>query len=112
MKLTKIVIKDLTDYIPQFLGSRFYTTYLSPKIVHDEGYIIDFTGCTYLGWGFMRDLYIINKYRGGLVVTGLGDEMLNGLFKFWRSMRDGSSTYKDPKVNFEDKSNLIEGIFD
>lgn len=112
MKLTRIVIKDLTDYAPEFLGSRFYTTYLSPKIVHDEGYIIDFTGCKYLGWGFMRDLYIINKYRGGLVVTGLSAEMLDGLFKFWKGMRDGSSTCSDTKVNFEDRSNLTEGIFD
>ena len=112
MKLTRIVIKDLTDYVPEFLGSRFYTTYLSPKIVHEEGYIIDFTGCKYLGWGLMRDLYIVNKYRGGLVVTGLSAEMLDGLFKFWKVMRDESSALSDSKVNSEDRSNLIEGIFD
>lgn len=112
MKLTKIVIKDLTDYVPQFLGSRFYTTYLSPKIVHDEGYIIDFTGCTYLGWGFMRDLYIINKYRGGLVVTGLGSDMLNGLLKFWNHIRNGSGLKKQEDIVIIDRRNLKDHIFD
>jgi len=112
MKLTKIVIKDLTDYVPEFLGSRFYTTYLSPKIVHDEGYIIDFTGCKYLGWGFMRDLYIINKYRGGLVVTGLNDEMLYGLLKFWDHMRNDNGITKQRESVIIDRRNLKDHIFD
>lgn len=112
--MTRINLRDLSEYLPEFIGGSFYTEYISPKIVNDDGYIIDFSGCKYLGWGVMRDLYIINKYRGGLVVTGLGDEMLNGLFKFWRGMKDGSisSKCKDLKVNFEDRSNLTEGIFD
>lgn len=112
MKLTKIVIKDLTDYVPEFLGGSFYSKFLSPKIVHDEGYIIDFTGCTYLGWGFMRDLYIINKYRGGLVVTGLNYEMLNCLLKFWNSIRNGNELPKHEDIVIIDRRNLKDHIFD
>jgi len=106
MKLTRIAIKDLTDYVPEYLGGSFYTTYLSPKIVHDEGYIIDFTGCTLLGWGFMRDLYIINKYRGGLVVTGLNSYMLYGLLKFWDHMRNDNGISKKENIVKIDRRNL------
>ena len=112
MKLTRIAIKDLTDYVPEYLGGSFYSECLSPKIVHDEGYIIDFTGCKYLGWGFMRDLYIINKYRGGLVVTGLGDEMLNGLLKFWDQMRNDNGIFKKEDIVIIDRRDLKDHIFD
>lgn len=112
MKLTRIIIKDLTDYVPEYIGGSFYTTYLSPKIVNDNGYIIDFSGCKYLGWGVMRDLYIINKYRGGLVITGLGNEMLNGLFKFWDHMRNESGLKKQEDIVIIDRRNLKDHIFD
>ena len=112
--MIRINLRDLSEYLPEFIGGSFYTKYISPKIVNDNGYIIDFSGCKYLGWGVMRDLYIINKYRGGLVITGLSQEGIKILFLFWKSMRDG--IYPDRrdglKVNIEDRSNLTEGIFD
>ena len=112
--MIKINLRDLSDHLPEFIGSSFYTKYISPKIVNDNGYIIDFSGCKYLGWGLMRDLYIINKYRGGLVITGLGPEGIKILFLFWKSMRDGSylNRMDGPEINFEDRSNLTECIFD
>ena len=110
--MIRINLRDLSDHLPEFIGSSFYTKYISPKIVNDNGYIIDFSGCRYLGWGFMRDLYIINKYRGGLVVTGLGDEMLNGLFKFWDHIRNGSGLKKQEDIVITDRRNLKDHIFD
>ena len=109
--MTRINIKDISEYIPQFLGGSYYKEYLSPRIIDSNGYLIDFTGCKYLGWGFMRDLYIINKYRGGLVVTGLEEEALRILLKFWNSMRDGKS-HKSENITRIDRSNFTTGIFD
>ena len=109
--MTRINIKDISEYVPQFLGGSYYTEYISPLITDSHGYLIDFTGCKYLGWGFMRDLYIINKYRGGLVVTGLEEEALNILLKFWNSIRDGKS-HKSENITKIDRSNFTAGVFD
>ena len=106
--MIRINLRDLSDHLPEFIGGSFYTKYISPKIVNDNGYIIDFSGCKYLGWGLMRDLYIINKYRGGLVVTGLNSYMLYGLLKFWDHMRNDNGISKKENIVKIDRRNLKE----